>query len=276
MNEMKSATEVRDGEGRQYHIGLKPGELAPYILFVGDPDRAERVASRFDSLELTRKNREYHTCTGVYKGLRVSAMGTGIGCDNTEIAVVESAQIVENPTILRVGSCGALKPEIEIGDLVITSGAVRLESTSTFFVPEGYPAFAHHEAVLALLLAAKGTGAPHHLGITVTAAGFYGAQGREIPGFPLRHPDLPDQMARLGASNFEMEASTLLTLASVRRFRAGAACAVFANRPHDRFISPDQKVKAEGAAIETGLQALAILHKMDRAKGEGKHWLPAL
>jgi len=275
MKEIQSATRVSDAEGRQYHIDLKPGELAPYLLFLGDPDRAARVADRFESVELTRKNREFHTFTGSYKGLRVSAMGTGIGCDNTEIAVVETAQIVENPTILRVGSCGALKPEIDVGDLVISQASIRLENTSTFFVPEGYPAFAHHEAILALLLATKRLGAAHHLGITVTAPGFYGAQGRDIPGFPVLDPGLPDRMARLGAANFEMEASALLTLASLRGFRAGVVCAVWANRPKDRFIPPDRKEKAEADAIETGLEALLLLHEMDRARGEG-HWTPSL
>ncbi|MHC4599176.1 MAG: nucleoside phosphorylase [Planctomycetota bacterium] len=274
MKDMDSATRVQDGEGRQYHIGLKPGELAPYVLFLGDPDRAERVASRLDAVELRRSNREFHTVTGTYRGLRISAMGTGIGCDNTEIAVIETCQVADRPTILRVGSCGSLRPEIEVGHLVVTSAAIRLESTSTFFVPEGYPAFAHHEVILALLRAGKDANTAVHLGITVTAAGFYGAQGRDIPGFPPRRPDLPEEMARAGAANFEMEASTLLSLAALRGFRAGAVCAVFANRPHDRFIPAGQKEKAEGEAIRTGLEALRILSKMDEARGTDPHWLP--
>lgn len=276
MKQLQSATRVSDAEGRQYHLALAPGELAEYVLFLGDPDRAERVASRFEKVEVSRKNREFTTFTGTWRGFRVSALGTGIGCDNTEIAYVEACQVARNPTVLRVGSCGSLKPEIDVGHLVITAGAVRLEATSTFFVPEGYPAFAHHEAVLALLEGASGTGTPFHLGLTVTAAGFYGAQGRQIPGFPVRDPELPEKMARLGASNFEMETSTLLTLATLRGFRAGAVCAVYANRPHDRFIPPELKDKAEGDAIDAGLKALEILHAMDTKRGAQKHWLPGL
>lgn len=276
MKEMKSATRVQDGEGRMYHIGLKPGELAPSILFLGDPDRAERVAARFDAVALSRKNREFTTFTGTFRGLPVSAMGTGIGADNTEIAVIEACQIVEDPVILRVGSCGALQPGIEVGHLVVSSAAVRLEATSTHFVPAGYPAFAHHEAVLALLLGAKATGTPFHLGVTVTAPGFYGAQGREVPGFPVLDPGLPDRMARLGAANFEMEASALLTLASLRGFRAGAVCAVYANRPHDRFIPPEMKEKAEADAVEAGLRAPEGLARMDAERGQAPLLLPAL
>jgi uridine phosphorylase len=276
MKKMKSAVEVSDEEGRPYNIALKPGELAPSILFLGDPDRAARVAARFDRVDRERKNREFHTFTGVFRGVPVSAMGTGIGCDNTEIAYIETCAVVERPTVLRVGSCGALKPEIDVGHLVVTSAAVRLENTSAFFVDEGFPAFAHHEAVIALLLGAERTGTPTHLGITVTAPGFYGAQGRDVPGFPVRDPELPERMAKAGAANFEMEASTLLTLAAMRGFRAGAVCAVFANRPRDLFIPPEKKDAAENAAIDAGLTALVLLHEMDRRKGDRAHWLPDL
>jgi uridine phosphorylase len=274
VKKLRSATRVADAEGRQYHIDCKPGDLAPYILFLGDPDRVDRVAERLDRVEVLRKNREFRTVTGTFRGLRVSALGTGIGSDNTEIAYVETCQVVEAPAVIRVGSCGALRPEIEVGDLVITKAAVRLENTSTFFVPEGYPAFAHHEAVLALIAGARKAGATFHLGITATAPGFYGAQGRAIPGFPVRYPDLPEQLARMGVANFEMEASALLTLAALRCFRAGAVCAVYANRPHDRFIDPKRKEKAEASAIETGLSALEVLARMDRERGKDGQWVP--
>ncbi|MCU0722348.1 MAG: uridine phosphorylase, partial [Planctomycetes bacterium] len=169
---------------------------------------------------------------------------------------------------------GALRPGIAVGDLVVTQAAVRLENASTFFVPEGYPAFAHHEAVLALVAAARKTGAAFHLGLTVTAPGFYGAQGRSLPGFPVRFPDLPEQMARIGAANFEMEASALLTLAAMRGFRAGAVCAVYANRPLDRFIDPAEMPRAEARAVDAGLFALEILARMDRERGKDGAWTP--
>jgi uridine phosphorylase len=82
-------------------------------------------------------------------------------------------------------------------------------------------------------------------------------------------------MARCGCANFEMEASALLSLAAVRGFRAGVVCAVYANRPKDRFIPPDMKERAEADAIETGLEALLLLREMDRTRGEDPHWTPA-
>lgn len=273
----QSAQVVRTAEGRQYHIGVAPGEVAERILLVGDPARADKVAARFDSVRLRRTSREYVTITGEYRGAPLTVTATGIGCDNTEIAVIELTQCVERPTFIRVGSCGALAPGIELGDLVISTGAVRLESTSTYFVPEGYPAVAHHEVVLALLEAtADLPDRRAHAGLTATAAGFYGAQGRNVPGFPPRDPELPARLAAIGVKNMEMECSLLFTLAQLRGLRAGAVCAVYANRGADTFVDTDLKDRAEAAAIEAGLGAVEVLRRMDATRGAGAFWRPGL
>ena len=169
---------------RQYHIGLGPGELAEYILLPGDPDRTDRIATRLDSVEIERRHREFASVTGTYRGERVSVVSTGIGTDNVEIVVAEILAITERPTFIRVGSCGALQPEVALGDLIITTGAVRLESTTSFFVHDGYPAIADYEAVIALIEAAERLGHRNHVGVTATAPGFFGAQGRPIPQLP--------------------------------------------------------------------------------------------
>jgi len=244
---------------RQYHLGLGPGDLAPRILLCGDPDRARKVASGFQSLRLERRNREFVTFTGTHAGRPVSVLGTGIGPDNTEIAVVELSQIVRDPVLIRIGSSGALQPWIRLGDLVVTTGAVRLENTSTFFVPEGYPAVAHPEVVRALSESARALELRHHVGLTATAPGFYGAQSRRVPGFEPRYRDLPGELARLNVLNFEMEASALLTLASIRGFRAGVVCAVYAQRTKGTFVSPRRKARAEADVIRVGLAALGRL-----------------
>ena len=97
----ESAERVRDAEGRQYHIGLAPGEVARYIMLVGDPARATRVAGLFDRVDLERRNREYVTYTGVHQGLPLTVMGTGMGGGPTEIAVVELSQVVDMPVMIR-------------------------------------------------------------------------------------------------------------------------------------------------------------------------------
>jgi uridine phosphorylase len=263
---------------RQYHIGLGPGELADFILLPGDPDRTGRIATRLDSIEREHRHREFASVTGTYRGLRVSILSTGIGTDNVEIAVAEVLAITDRPTFVRVGSCGGLQPEMELGDLVVSTGAVRLETTTSWFVHDGYPAVASYEVVLALLEAANRGGRRVHLGLTATAPGFYGAQGRPIPSLPIRFPDLADDMMRQRVLNFEMEASALLVLASLARCRAGVVCAVYAQRSTGAFVAGAQQEAAESACVETGLDSLVILAEMDRQKrsGSAEHWRPSL
>jgi uridine phosphorylase len=167
---------------------------------------------------------------------------------------------------------------MDLGDLVVTTGAVRLGSTSSFFVHDGYPAVADYEAVVALLEAASRLGHRHHVGLTATAAGFFGAQGRPIPQLPIRYPDLAEDMARQRVMNFEMEASALLVLAGLARVRAGVVCAVYANRITGDFVVGAQKDAAEAACLETGLEALLILAEMDRQKrmAATDRWRPSL
>jgi uridine phosphorylase len=263
---------------RQYHIGLGPGDLAEYILLPGDPDRTTWIASRFDEVEREHRHREFASATGRYRGLRMSVVSTGIGTDNVEIVVAEILAITQRPTFVRVGSCGALQPEMSLGDLAITTGAVRLESTTSYFVHDGFPAVADYEAVTALIEAAERLGHRYHVGITATASGFYGAQGRPIPRLPIRYPDLAEEMARQRVINFEMEASALLVLASLARCRAGVVCAVYADRTTGEFVSDDTRDAAEAACIETGLESLLVLAEMDRQKREAgaERWRPSL
>jgi len=263
---------------RQYHIGLGPGDLGEYILLPGDQDRTDKVAERFDSVELRHRHREFSTATGMYRGQRVSCVSTGIGTDNVEIVVAEILAIVEKPTLIRIGSCGALQPGMGLGDLVISSGSVRLETTTSWFVHDGYPAVADYEAVIALIEAAERVGVPYHLGITATAPGFYGAQGRPIPQLPIRYPDLAEDMARQRVMNFEMEASALLVLAGLAGCRAGVVCAVYAQRSTGDFVTGTAKDAAERNCVVTGLESLRILADMDRRKAAAAtdRWRPSL
>ncbi len=262
----------------QYHIGVGPGDLGEYILLPGDQDRVEIVASHFDTVELRHRHREFATATGTYRGLRVSCVSTGIGTDNVEIVLAEILAITDRPTLVRIGSSGALQPGMEIGDLVISTGSVRLETTTSWFVQEGYPAVAHYEAVLALEEAATRLGHRHHVGLSATAPGFYGAQGRPIPHLPIRYPDLAEEMARQGILNFEMEASALLVLAGLGGCRAGVVCAVYANRLTGQFAEGDVRARAEAAVVETGLESLVVLAELDRQKRSAgaARWRPSL
>jgi uridine phosphorylase len=263
---------------RQYHIDLAPGELAEHILLPGDPERIEHIAGHLEQVEVRRRNREFSSVTGTHRGLRLSAVSTGIGPDNVEIVMAEILALTDRPTLIRIGSCGSLRPDIDLGEMVITSGAVRLESTTDWFVEEGYPAVADYAVVAALVEAAARVGQPFHVGLTATAPGFYGAQGRPIPQLPIRFPDLADRLAAQRVINFEMEASAVLVLATLAGCRAGVVCTVFAQRTSGAFVTGEQKARAEGKLIETGLEALHILAEMDAgtALAGTRYWRPGL
>jgi uridine phosphorylase len=260
----------RPRASRQYHLGVGPGDVASRVILVGDPARAERVASRFERRRGEWRNREYVTLTGLYRGLELTVTGTGIGPDNMEIAVIELSQCREDLTLIRVGSCGALQRGIGLGDLVVSTAAVRLENTTSFFVPEGFPAVASFEVTQALVEACRQTKARHHVGITASAPGFYGAQSRHVPGFPPRFADLPGDLGRLGVLNLEMEISALFTLAALGGHRAGAVCAVYAQRPRGLFADARQRKAAEARAIESGLRAFELLSPREGPRRIGR------
>jgi uridine phosphorylase len=268
---------IPEGE-RQYHIALGPGELAEYVLLPGDPDRIDLIAERLTDIEMRQRHREFASVTGHFRGRRISAVSTGIGTDNVEITIAEILAITSHPTFIRIGSSGVLQDGIELGELGVTTGAVRLESTTSFFVHDGYPAVADYAAVAALLEAAHRLGYPVHMGITATAPGFYGAQGRPIPQLPIRYPDLAAEMRDQRVINFEMEASALLVLAGLAGCRAGVVCTAFAQRTTGRFVQGEQMDRAEAACIDTGLEALCLLAEMDEAviAAGARHWRPSL
>ena len=152
------------------------------------------------------------------------------------------------------------------GERCSSRGAVCLEATRGCCCHEGYPVVADSEAVVALIEASERLGHRYHVGVTATAPGFFGAQGRPIPQLPIRYPDLAEEMARQRVMNFEMEASALLVLASLARCRAGVVCAVYANRVTGDFVTGELKDAAEAACVETGLESLLVLADMDDQK----------
>jgi uridine phosphorylase len=270
LTDLSAADAPRTGD-RQYHIALERGELAEYILLVGDPGRVAKVASGFDSVELERSNREITTVTGSYRGMRLSVMSTGMGPDNIEIVLAEVLEITDRPTLIRIGSSGALLPEIRPGDLVVSTGAVRLENTTDFYVHPGYPAIAHRDVVWALEAACRETGAPYHVGLTATASGFYAPQGRAMRTLPVRYPDLAEELRRQRVANLEMESSALFVLAGLAGLRAGTVCAAYAQRVDGTFLEGAAKEAAEARCIDVGLAGIHLLWAIDNGDEGDPH-----
>jgi uridine phosphorylase len=269
-----SARRPETPDRKQYHIEVEKGDVAESVLLPGDPQRVARISAGWDSFKEVASHRQYVTHTGLYKGVPISACSTGIGGPGTAIAVEELANVgVRN--FIRVGSCATLKEHIEIGDLIISTGGVRLEGTSKQYVRPEFPAAASYEIIMALVEAADSLGFKYHLGISASTDSFYLGQSR--PGFndytQSFSETLVEDLTKANVANFEMEAATIFTLANIYGFRSGAVCAVYANRVKDEFA-----VKGEESVIACGNEAAKILAEMEKEKTAAKktYWMRTL
>ncbi len=258
----KSADMVENEEGMQYHIQCGRGDVARYVLLPGDPDRVDLISSLWDERREIAYHREFKTHSGKYRGVKISATSTGIGSPSSIIAVEELARI-GGDTFIRVGSTGAIQENIEIGDLIITTGSVRLEGTSKEYVRAEYPAFANYEIALALIESAEQMGYRYHVGITASTDSFYLGQGRHgFKGYTQSFSEvLLDDLRRANVLNFEMESSAIFTVANIYGLRAGCISVVFANRMRDEF-----ETVSEEPAAKVANEAVKILHEWDEEK----------
>lgn len=252
---------LNDSEPRTYHLQTRPGDLAPFILTSGSPERIERLGRCLDKVTVRRKHREYLTITGTYQNIAVSGLATGIGAAASVIAVVEAVQCQPQATFIRLGSCGSLQPHIQVGDVVISSRALRRDGVTHFYAPPEIEAVADPEVTAALTAAARQLGIVQHTGLTCTAADFYHAQGRPAPGFGGADASLLSRLQAQGVLNLEMEMAVYLTLARVCQhpIRAGGCAVVFADRYRDVFIGPEAMAAAEEMICRLGLLAVAKL-----------------
>ncbi|MFH0942549.1 MAG: nucleoside phosphorylase [Candidatus Beckwithbacteria bacterium] len=259
MSFKSSSATKPEAAGLQYHIRLKAGDIPKYVLCPGDPKRVAKIASLWDKNEFVADYRQFVTYKGEYKGAKLACTSSGIGSPALAIALEELVRIGVK-TVIRVGTCGSLQTEMHCGDLVISTGAVRLDGASKDYVIPEYPAVADYKVVEALVEAAKKLKVKYHVGITASTDTFYCGQGR--PGFqdylPSNKKDIFEDMQIAKVKNFEMEGSCLLTLASLFGISAGQICVVVADRVHDKFnINDEMEKKCALVASE----AIKILQK---------------
>lgn len=221
--------------------GCRQGDIAGHVFLCGDPARVAPISASWSGQRTVCAVREYSIITGERDGIELTAASTGIGAPSTAIVMEELAKLGAH-TFLRVGNCGALDPSVELGDLVITTGAVREDGTSNAYVIPQYPAVASYDLVAALATAASEAGARHHTGITWSFDAFYARNAIAGPGDSLESmsfegywpPHLETRIRDMQAArvlNCEMEAGVILTLAGLFGLRAGAICRVSDRTP---------------------------------------------
>ncbi len=248
--------------------GLRPGDVAPQVFLCGDPARVPRIAASWKQVREVCNRREYRIVTGECDGVAVSAASTGIGAPSTAILLEELAKLGAH-TLIRVGNSGGLSPRLDLGELVITTGAVRDDGTSRSYVAPEYPAVADYRVVSALVSAARACGARFHAGITWSLDAFYarnaileegGGMGSMSFGgyWTSAQEERIRDLRSAGVLNCEMEAGVLLTLAGLFGLRAGAVCVVSDRTPWPGPAAIDLD-RNMGTCIEVATAAMLTL-----------------
>lgn len=264
-----------NADGSAFHLHLKPENLANKVILVGDPDRVKLVAKYFDSIEAEVANREFRTITGIYKGKRITAQSTGIGCDNIDIVLNELDALAninfntrtDNPThrtldIVRIGTCGGLQPEAPIGTPVISVNSIGFDGLLNYYAGRNEvcdlnmeKAFTEHMSWNPVKGAPYVAVANKELverigqndmlrGITIACGGFYGPQGRRLR-LEIEDPNQNEKVESFSYNgmkicNFEMESSAVAGLAALMGHNATTCCLVIANR-YSKEMNTDYK-----------------------------------
>ncbi|MBR1949608.1 MAG: nucleoside phosphorylase [Bacteroidales bacterium] len=282
MEKIGASELIINSDGSVFHLHLKPEELADTVILVGDPGRVELVSSFFDRVEVRKTSREFVSATGTYKGTRMTVLSTGIGCDNLDIVMTEldalvnidfsSRQVKKNLRslrILRIGTSGAIQPDIPVGSYVFSHISVGADGLMNWYAGRDEVSYKEMEEAF---VAATGwdshlpapyfVGASQELidlfadvtvkGVTISAPGFYGPQGRVLR-LPLAMPDMMEKFEqfRFGdyrITNFEMEGSALAGMARKLGHRGGTVCCIIANRYH-KGAEPDYKELVEKLVV---------------------------
>lgn len=250
-------------DGSLYHIHLTSSTLADKVLLVGDPDRVDMFKGIFDTIEHESRNRELHALTGLYHGTRMTALSTGMGCDNIDIIMTELDVAADGRhlQLVRIGTSGSLQPDVDCGSHVASACAIGLDGLMNYYAEWDTPLPAMEEAFIRHMQPDSRLARPYcvagsaqlldrvasgmHLGITATAPGFYGPQGRTVR----LHPSIGSLNDKLSSfkwevngverkvTNLEMETSAIYGFSHLLGHEALTVCLIIANRPLGTFLN---------------------------------------
>ncbi len=252
-----------------FHIRCRADEVGKYCLMPGDPGRCKLIAHYLDDAVFISSNREYTVYTGKLLGERVSVVSSGIGGPSAAIAMEELADMGVH-TFIRIGTCGGIDTSVRSGDLVVASGAVRMEGTSREYAPLEFPAVADFRVLGCLADAASRSGRSYHVGVVQCKDSFYGQHepGRMPVSYELQQKW--EAWKCLGVLASEMESAALFTVASVRRVRCGSVFHVIWNQEREAAGLEDREDHDISCVIRTGTEAMKLLIERDRQRKEGE------
>ena len=245
-------------DGRQYHIGLKEGDVGKYVILPGDPKRCEKIAQYFDEPKLIADKREFVTYTGYLNGEKVSVTSTGIGGASAAIAMEELVKIGAK-NFIRVGTCGGMQIDVKGGDIVIATGAIRMEGTSKEYAPIEFPAVANLDITNALVNAAKNLGYTYHTGVVQCKDSFYGQHSPETKPVSYELQNKWEAWKRLGCLASEMESAALFIVASHLNVKVGSVFLTVANQEREKQNLDNPVVHDTEKAIKTAIEAIKLL-----------------
>ena len=247
-----------EGSGKQYHTGVGPEDIGEYVILPGDPKRCAKIAAHFDNPVLVADSREYVTYTGTLDGVKVSVTSTGIGGPSAAIAIDELAKCGAH-TFIRVGTCGGMQEEVMGGDIVIATGAVRMEGTSREFAPIEYLAVADFNVTNALVSAAGKIGVRNHVGVVQCKDSFFGQHEPGIMPVSYELENKWQAWIRMGCLASEMESAALFIAGSFLRVRVGSCFLVVANQERAKKGLPNKQAHDTELAISVAVEAIREL-----------------
>ena len=250
---------------KQFHIACAQGDIGRYCILPGDPGRVPAIAALFDDAKQIAYNREFNVWTGTLLGEKVTACSTGIGGPSASIAMEELHKCGAD-TFIRTGTCGGIALDVQSGDVVVATGAIRYEHTSREYAPIEFPAVADFQVTNALVEATKKLGFPLHTGIVQCKDSFYGQHDPAASPVYYELQQKWESWKRLGVLASEMESAALFVVAAALGCRCGSCFHVVWNQEREA-AGLDQKMSEDtSSSVKVSVEALKLLIEADRQR----------
>ena len=250
---------------KMMHIHCRPGDVGRYCILPGDPGRVESIAAYFDDAKQVAYHREYNVWTGYLLGEKVSVCSTGIGGPSASIAVEELHKCGAD-TFIRTGTCGGIDLNVQSGDIVVATGAIRFDHTSLEYAPIEFPAVPDLGITNCLVKATKDLGLPLHTGVVQNKDSFYGQHCPEKSPVYYELLQKWESWKRLGVKASEMESAALFVVASALGVRCGSCFHVVWNQEREKLGMSMDMTDDTSAAIRVGIEAMKRLILADMNK----------